>query len=235
MSKSHGNVVSPDEFVSAYGADVFRCYLAFGFKYTEGGPWNDDGIKAINKWLDRAERYVLAAYGDYAITDEYGADEKELNRVRHNTIKAVDFDYNEFSFNTAVARMMELVNALSKYDQKSVKNVKLYRDTVDDLLKVLCPLAPHFTEELWRQTGHQSSIIVTPYPDFDENALKTSEIEMLVQFNSRPKTRIMVDTSLNVKQIEELALRDEKVVELLNGAAVKKVIVIPNRLINVII
>ena len=76
MSKSHGNVVSPDEFVSAYGADVFRLYLAFGFKYTEGGPWNDDGIKAINKWLDRAERYVLAAYGDYVSSDDFGADEK---------------------------------------------------------------------------------------------------------------------------------------------------------------
>lgn len=131
--------------------------------------------------------------------------------------------------------MMELVNALSKYDQKQVKNAKLYRDTVDDLLKVLCPLAPHFTSELWEQTGHKDSIIVAEFPKFDENALKTSEIEMLVQFNSRPKTRIMVDTALNVKQIEELVLSDEKVKELLNGASVKKVIVIPNRLINVII
>ena len=235
MSKSHGNIVSPDEFVSAYGADVFRCYLAFGFKYIEGGPWSDDGIKAINKWLDRVERYVLAAYGDYATTDDMGAEEKELNRVRHNTIKAVDADYNDFSFNTAVARMMELVNALSKYDLKAAKNAKLYRDTVDDLLKVLCPLAPHFTSELWEQTGHKDSIIVADFPKFDENALRTSEIEMLVQFNSRPKTRITVDTSLNVKQVEELVLSDEKVKELLDGATVKKVIVIPNRLINLIV
>lgn len=235
MSKSHGNVVSPDEFVSAYGADVFRCYLAFGFKYTEGGPWNDDGIKAINKWLDRAERCVLSAYGSYPTADNLGAEEKELNRVRHNTIKSVDADYANFSFNTAVARMMELVNALSKYDQNAFKNAKLYRDTADDLLKVLCPLAPHFCEELWQQTGHEGSIIVAPFPVYDENALKASEVEMLVQFNSRPKTRITVDTSLNVKQIEEKALADEKVRELLNGAAVKKVIVIPNRLINVII
>lgn len=235
MSKSHGNVVSPDEFVSAYGADVFRCYLAFGFKYTEGGPWNDDGIKAINKWLDRAERCVLSAYGSYPTADNFGAEEKELNRVRHNTIKSVDADYADFSFNTAVARMMELVNALSKYDQNAVKNAKLYRDTADVLLKVLCPLAPHFCEELWQQTGHEGSIIVAPFPVYDENALKASEVEMLVQFNSRPKTRITVDTSLNLKQIEEKALADEKVRELLNGATVKKVIVIPNRLINVII
>ncbi len=235
MSKSHGNIVSPDEFVSAYGADVFRCYLAFGFKYIEGGPWSDDGIKAINKWLDRVERYVLNAYGNYDANGDFGAEEKELNRVRHNTIKAVDADYADFSFNTAVARMMELVNALSKYDQKAVKNAELYKDTVDDLLKVLCPLAPHFCEELWEQTGHKGSIIVAEFPKYDENALKTSEIEMLVQFNSRPKTRIMVDTTLNVKQIEELVLADGKVKELLDGTAVKKVIVIPNRLINIII
>jgi len=235
MSKSHGNVVSPDEFVSTYGADVFRCYLAFGFKYTEGGPWNDDGIKAINKWLDRTERYVLAAYGDYAESSEFGADEKELNRVRHNTIKAVDADYNDFGFNTAVARMMELVNALSKYDQKTVKNAELYRAAADDLLKVLCPLAPHFCEELWQQTGHKGSIVVERFPQFDESALKASEVEMLVQINSRPKTRIMVDTSLDVKQIEQLVLSDANVCALLGGAAVKKVIVIPQRLINIII
>lgn len=235
MSKSHGNVVSPDEFVSAYGADVFRLYLAFGFKYTEGGPWNDDGIKAINKWLDRAERYVLAAYGDYVSSDDFGVDEKELNRVRHNTIKATDSDYNEFGFNTAVARMMELVNALSKYDQKTVKNSKLYRDTADDFLKVICPLAPHFAEELWHQTGHKGSIIVESYPVYDERALKTSEIELLVQFNSRPKTRITVDTSLTVPEIEKFVLADVKVKDLLGNAAVKKVIVIPNRLINLIV
>lgn len=131
--------------------------------------------------------------------------------------------------------MMELVNAMSKYDAKSVKNVKLYRETADDLLKVLCPLAPHFTEELWRQTGHGGSIVVAQYPAYDEKALHTSEIEMLVQFNSRPKTRMMIDTSLNVKQIEEFVLADSKVQELLCGATVKKVIVIPNRLINLIV
>ncbi len=131
--------------------------------------------------------------------------------------------------------MMELVNALSKYDQKTVKNSKLYRDTADDFLKVICPLAPHFAEELWHQTGHKGSIIVEPYPVYDERALKTSEIELLVQFNSRPKTRITVDTSLTVPEIEKFVLADVKVKDLLGNAAVKKVIVIPNRLINLIV
>ena len=235
MSKSHGNVVSPDEYVGEYGADVFRCYLAFGFKYIEGGPWSDDGIKAINKWLDRVERYVLAAYGEYAATDSFGSDEKELNRVRHCTIKAVDADYNEFSFNTAVARMMELVNALSKYDACKSKNVKLYRETVDDLLKLLAPLAPHLAEELWQQTGHEGSIVTQTFPTFDEAATKAAEVELLVQFNSRPKTRLVVDATLTVAEIEKTVLENADVQRLLEGATPKKVIVIPGRLVNIIV
>ncbi|MBR7177480.1 MAG: leucine--tRNA ligase [Clostridia bacterium] len=235
MSKSHGNVISPDEYVNEFGADVFRVYMAFGFKYTEGGPWSEEGIKAINKWLDRAERYVLAAYADYPTTEQFGSAEKELNRVRHCTIKAVDADYPQFSFNTAVARMMELVNALSKYEAQPAKNSKLYRDTVDDLLKMLCPLAPHFAEELWQQTGHSGSIIVESFPVYDESATKVAEAEMLVQFNSRPKTRITVDVTLSPKELEALVLADSKVVELLAGATPKKVIVIPGRLVNIIL
>ncbi len=235
MSKSHGNVVSPDEYVNNYGSDVFRCYLAFGFKYTEGGPWNDDGIKALNKWLDRVERYVLQAYSDYPTTESFGPAEKELNRARHCTIKAVDNDYPDFSFNTAVARMMELVNAIAKYDGQSVKNATLYRETVDDLLKLLCPLAPHLTEELWHQTGHQGSIVVEKFPVCDESATKASEVELLVQFNSRPKARITVDATLAPTEIEKIALADAKVIEQLAGATPKKVIVIPGRLVNIIL
>ncbi len=235
MSKSHGNVVSPDEYVSAYGADVFRCYLAFGFRYIEGGPWSEDGIKAINKWLDRVERYVVAAYGEYPSTDNFGPDEKELNRVRHATVKAVDADYPAFSFNTAVARMMELVNALAQYDKLPVKNARLYRDAADDLLKLLCPLAPHICEELWQQTGHDGSIVVAPFPTCDESALHVSEAEILVQVNSRPKVRLCVDTSLSAEQLQQFVLADSEVQSALGGAPVKKVIVIPGRLINIII
>ena len=235
MSKSHGNVVSPDEYVNNYGADVFRCYLAFGFKYTEGGPWSDDGIKALNKWLDRVERFALSAYGDYPTTSDFGPAEKELNRVRHITIKAVDADYPEFSFNTAVARMMELVNAISKYDGQKVKNAQLYRETMDDLLKMLTPLAPHITEELWHQTGHTTSIVVEKFPVCDESATKASEVELLVQFNSKPKARITVDATLAPAEIQQVVLADAKVAELLNGATPKKVIVIPGRLVNIIL
>ncbi len=235
MSKSRGNVVSPDEYVNEFGSDVFRCYLAFGFKYTEGGPWSDDGIKAINKWLDRVERYVLSAYSEYPTREDFSHDEKQLNRALNATIKAVDADYAEFSFNTAVARMMELVNAMCKYDGCVTKNAALYRKTADDLLKILSPLAPHFAEELWKQTGHEGSVVTQVFPTFDESALKADEVELLVQFNSRPKTRLTVDADLNAAEVEQLVLADATVQGLLNGATPKKVIVIPGRLVNIIV
>ncbi len=235
MSKSHGNVISPDEFVSQYGSDVFRCYLAFGFKYIEGGPWSDDGIKGINKWLDRVEKFVLSAYGDYESTESFGKDEKALNKVRHNTIKATGIDYQEFGFNTAVARMMELVNAMSIYDRLPVKNRQFYQDTARDLLLVLSPLAPHLCEEMWHLIGNTDSIVGKPYPVFDSSALVDDEVEMLVQFNSKPKTRITVDSSLDAKALEQLVRDSSDIQQLVGAGSIVKVIAIPGRLINVIV
>ncbi|MCM1042590.1 MAG: leucine--tRNA ligase [Corallococcus sp.] len=235
MSKSHGNVVSPDDYVGEYGADVFRCYLAFGFRYIEGGPWSDDGIKAINKWLDRVEKYVLSAFGNYKTSDSFGAEERRLDMVRNNTIKCVDNDYNEFSFNTAVARMMELVNAMVRYDALPVKNAKLYQDTAKDLLKLLAPLAPHICEELWQQIGCEYSVVRQSFPVYNESALKPADVEMLVQINSKPCVRLTLDSDLSEDMIKQAALADKTVQSKLNGAEAKKIIVIKGRLVNIII
>ena len=111
----------------------------------------------------------------------------------------------------------------------------MYRDTVDDLLKLLCPLAPHFAEELWQQTGHDGSIVVSKFPVYDEAHLKADEVELLVQFNSRPKTRVTLEAGLTNAEIEAAVLADETVKGLLGDSTVKKVIVIPNRLVNIIL
>ncbi len=153
MSKSKGNTISPDQYINEYGADVFRMYLMFGFAYTEGGAWSDEGIKSVHRFVEKIERNLDIAReaiknGSNNKTT-IDAAEKELNFWRHNTIKSVGIDADKLQFNTAIARMMEFINALSKYTQQKEMNLELLKATVEDYIKLIAPFAPHFAEEQW--------------------------------------------------------------------------------------
>ena len=235
MSKSRGNVASPDDFIQVYGSDVFRVYLGFGFNYIEGGPWSDDGIKSIAKWMDRVERIVLKANELAGGKTDMGKAEKELDYIRNYTIKNVTENYEVFSFNTAIARLMELANALSKYAEGAEINAQLYRDTCVDLIKMLAPLAPHVSEELWEQIGNEYSVFNAQFPTVNEKALVKDEVEMVVQVNAKIRSKIVVANGMDNKQIEAIALADEKVIAAMEGKQVRKVIVIPGRLVNIIV
>ena len=206
MSKSRGNTVTPDEYINKYGSDVFRMYLAFGFAYIEGGPWSDDGIKAIDRFIGRINRVIeeVIAERGKSSSKNMGADEKELNFVRHNTIKSVTQDTDQFQFNTAIARLMELVNAIYKYDMKTDKNYDLMEETLKDLLKLLSPFAPHFTEEMWESMGEKYSIFNQNWPVYDEKALVKDEVEIAVQFNGQIRFRTNVPTDSDNKEIEDI-------------------------------
>lgn len=235
MSKSHGNIVAPDSYVNEYGSDVFRLYLLFGFNYTEGGPWNDDGIKSVSKFLDRVERLfykVKDLNGENA--DKYDAEEKELDFVLNNAIKSVDHDMEAFSFNTAIARLMELVNALTKYEATENKNEKLLYDSVVILVKLLAPCVPHFSEELWQQLGNDQSVFKAEYPVYDEKKLVKDDVEYAVQVNSKMKGKIVLQKSDSEEQIKNAVLNLEPVKEALSGKEPKKIIVIKGRLVNII-
>ncbi len=237
MSKSRGNTVMPDKYIEMYGSDVFRMYLAFGFAYIEGGPWSDDGIKAIDRFVGRIERFVEKLVSDRskASVDTMGADEKELNFVRNYAIKSATIDTEQFQFNTSIARLMELVNAIYKYDTLENKNRKLLDDTIVDLLKLLAPFAPHFSEEMWEVLGNTTSIFNEPWPVHDEKALIKDEVELAVQFNGQIKYKINVPSNADNKAIEDLVINDQRSKTYLEGKAIVKVIVVKSRLVNIVV
>ncbi len=235
MSKSRGNVISPDSLITKYGTDAFRLYLEFGFSYIEGGPWNDKGLESIIKFMERIERLVRRS-ATYSYNNKpFASAEKELDYARNYTIKCVTADVENFSFNTAVARLMELTNALISYDNAVSDKNKVFADAVSDLVLLIAPFAPHFSEELFEILGHKTSVFKQSYPVVNEKALVKDEVELAVQINSRVKSKIVVPNGLSNKEIEAIALADSGVLALLDGATPKKVIIIPNRLINIVL
>ena len=241
MSKSKGNIVAPDPYVEQYGADVLRLYLMFGFSYTEGGPWNDDGIKAITKFLDRVERLagkIIALKSDKNADKHapFGKEEKALSYAVNYAIKCVDKDMDGFSFNTAVARIMELLNAITKYESaEGEKNVPILKDSLKKLILLLAPCAPHFAEEIWESMGNKNSVFYSPYPVCDENALLLDEVEVAVQINSKMKTKLMIPAEADEDGIRKIIAENEKLSAELGGREIKKLIIVPKRLINIIV
>ena len=236
VEKSKGNVIAPDPYVQEHGSDVLRLYLMFGFSYTEGGPWNDDGIKAITKFLDRIERLankIIQAPANKNNT--INKEEKDLLYATNFAIKQVDKDMEAFSFNTSVARLMELLNALYKYDALENKNNAVFKDCFKTFISLLAPCAPHFAEEIWEMLGGKSSIFNTKFPVCNESALTLDEVEVAVQINSKMRAKIMIPSDANEETIKEIIYKDEKLASELTDKTIKKLIIVPKRLINIII
>ncbi|MSR91232.1 leucine--tRNA ligase [Inconstantimicrobium porci] len=239
MSKSKGNTINPDHYIEQYGADVFRMYLMFGFAYTEGGAWSDDGIKSVSRFVERIERTLDTARKlintakDVKTTID--KPEKELNYWRHNSIKNVIADGEKMQFNTCIARMMEYTNAIAKYVTEKTINTTFLKETVDDFVRLLAPFAPHFSEEQWNLLGNTYSVFNESLPKFDPSALIKDEVEIAVQLNGKVKAKINIASSLTEDQIKETALNDEHVKTAIGDKTVVKVIVIKGRLVNIVV
>lgn len=237
MSKSKGNTINPDDYITEFGSDVFRMYLMFGFGYTDGGAWSDDGLKAIGRFVDRIERMLEASREViYSSNGKASIDkaEKELNFWRHSAIKGVTEDTEILQFNTAIARMMEFTNALSKYLSEESKNPEFLKTVVCDLVKLLAPFAPHFSEEQWSLLGMDYSIFNQEWPKFDASALIKDEIEIAIQINGKVKTRINVASNLDEEAIKAASLDNIEIKAAIEGKTVAKVIVIKGRLVNIV-
>lgn len=222
MSKSKGNVVSPDEFIEQYGSDIFRMYLMFMGPFTDGGDWSDTGIKGVERFAQRIWKVILTK----ASADT--TDAKEVLAKLHATIKKVGEDIDRLHFNTALAAMMELINLLEKQEVVSMDSAKA-------LIKILAPMAPHIADELWERIGEQGFVIDQKWPDFDSALLVEEKMTIAIQINGKLRSTIEADSDLEKDAVMSLVKQDEKVIKYLEGQTVRKEIYVPGKLVNFVL
>ena len=226
MSKSKGNVVNPDEIVEIYGADTLRLYEMFMGPLEADKAWSTEGIEGARRFLDRIWRLFVDGNGQITdkIVDKTGG---PLEKVYHQTVKKVTEDYEKLRFNTAISQMMVFVNEAYKQDE-------LPREYMEGFVKLLNPVCPHITEELWEMLGHDETIAYEPWPTYDESKLVDDEIEIVVQINGKIRDRIFVPADCDKEELEQRAMASEKVQKQLAGKTIRKVIVVPKRLVNIV-
>ena len=250
MSKSKGNVISPEDMIAGYGADAVRAYILFMAPPDKELQWNEDGLAGMYKFLNRAWRMVNDLAGKAGEETSFQAGAKaeeakkahdELLRERHRVVGKVIDDFARNNFNTAIAAIMELVNATGDYLRKNsaedrAANAELVafdKEIAEVIVKLLAPMAPHWAEELWRGVlDNETSVHKEAWPEFDPNAAKASEVELAVQVNGKVKAKITVASDAAEDAIRETAL--EAIADATAGKDIKKVIVIPGRLVNVV-
>ncbi|MCA9940245.1 MAG: leucine--tRNA ligase [Anaerolineales bacterium] len=232
MSKSRGNVVAPDALVERYGADTVRTYLMFFARWDQGGPWNYDGIKGPQRFLHDVWSIAQHEYQAGQVED---AADRALRRKTHQTIRKVSDDLESFSFNTAVAALMEHRNAIEQARRAGNVSAASWEEAVRSVLLLLAPIAPHITEELWSQRGQPYSVHQQAWPTWDEEIAHEETITLVVQVNGKVRDKIEVDAGISEAEAQAAALASERVQEWLNGSPPRKVIVIPGRLVNIVI
>ncbi|HPK58847.1 MAG TPA: leucine--tRNA ligase [Bacilli bacterium] len=220
MSKSRGNVINPDDIVNEYGADTLRIYEMFMGPLEATKPWSTKGVEGARRFLDR----VYRMFTEIVTIDNQNT---ALERVYHQTVKKVTEDIENLRFNTAIAQMMIFVNEVYK-----APNVP--QEYLENFLKLLNPFAPHLTEELWEFLGHQGTIAYEPWPTYDEAKTIHDEVTIIVQVNGKLRDRLIVARDTDAKELENLALSNERIQGFFKGMTVQKVIVVPNKLVNIV-
>jgi leucyl-tRNA synthetase len=240
MSKSKGNVVSPDELIAKYGADTVRIYTLFIGPPDKDAEWNDRAVEGAYRFLGRVWRLVHQ-HLDRARADtaEIPADlsdiERELRRVAHATTRKVTEDIEErFHFNTAISALMEMVNAMYSLDLESVRPAVL-KEAFEKLLALLYPMAPHISEELWSRLGHTNSLLKERWPIYDKSVIKAEEMVVVVQVNGKVRGRVTVPADTGEEELKKAALGDPKVQTHINTKSVKKIVVVPKKLVNIVV
>jgi len=230
MSKSRGNVIAPDDLVSRYGADTVRSYLTFFSRWEVGGPWNSSGIEGNSRWLRRVWAMLLEPAETTASPETLRA----LLRKTHQVLRAISYDYENFEFNTIVSSLMELLNEMARAKNAGAWGSPEWNECADIYLRMLAPLCPHISEELWERLGKPYSIHTQAWPAVNEEAARDEEITLVVQVNGKLRDRILVAPGISDADAQAKALASEAVRAALEGRPVRKVIIVPGRLVNIV-
>ncbi len=233
MSKSRGNVVNPDRLVREYGADTVRTYLMFIGPWDQGAPWSFQGIEGVTRFLGRVWSLVVDA-AEPRSKAEGGRDAADLRRATHRAIKEVTDDFDAFQFNTAVAELMTLQNAMTKAKAGAFGS-DAWHEAVRALLLLLAPIAPHITEELWQRTGHDGSIHLEAWPEHDPDVLVEANVTMAVQVNGKIRGQITVSADADEATVLAAARSESNVARYIAGGAVKREIVVPGKLVSFVV
>jgi leucyl-tRNA synthetase len=226
MSKSKGNVVNPDEIVESHGADTLRLYEMFMGPLDASIAWSTNGLDGARRFLDRVWRLFVEENGELnsKIVDEPS---QELEKVYHQTVKKVTEDYEGLHFNTAISQLMVFIN-------EAYKATVLPKEYMEGFVKLLSPVAPHICEELWEKLGHSETIAYEPWPTYDEAKLVDDEVEIVIQVNGKVRAKLNVPKDASKEQMEEIALKHDKIQEQIEGKTIRKVIAVPGKLVNIV-
>ena len=246
MSKSKKNIVDPEDLISRYGADTARLFTLFAAPPEKDLEWSDQGVEGAYRFLSRLWRLIFQQRELWATraasnngSGELSSELRDLRRAIHRTIKKVSEDIEgRFHFNTAIAAIMELVNALSastQRDDQSSAGAAVRKHGLETVILLLAPFVPHVASELWQEIGHKERLDQVPWPSYSNEALEEEKLLIVVQVNGKVRGKITVPADMTQERIETDALSDPKVANLLDGKKIQRVVYVPRRLVNIVV
>lgn len=243
MSKSKGNTVDPAGLIERYGADTVRLFTMFAAPPEQSLEWSDSGVEGASRFLKRLWK-LIAGFTSAPIavdSSKLSKEQKELRFKTHSTIKKVTHDYDERQvFNTAIAAVMELYNVLNKFCDNSniedgAQNQAVVQEAMENIVLLLAPIVPHFSHVLWQHLGHTNPVIDQSWPVYDEAAMEKSSVLIIAQVNGKLRAKLELAADISKADMEAAALADEAVQRFTEGKEIKKIIVVPGRLVNIVV
>jgi leucyl-tRNA synthetase len=243
MSKSKGNTVDPQEIISKYGADTARLFILFAAPPTQDLEWSDSGIEGAHRFINKLYRLVVGFIADTKtyetpslVPRSLSNDQKKLRQKTHQSLKKVGDDFGRrHSFNTAIAAMMELNNALSRFEDNTPQGMAVRKESIEIMLKALNPVIPHLCHHLWAALGNKEAMIDALWPKVDESALIQEDVQLVVQVNGKLRAKLVAPLDAERQSIQEMVLAEERVARFTEGKTILKLIIVPNKLVNIVV